>query len=140
MKKFNKTKAEELVIQFTKTHIEMSKGLNKEYNNTFYRPSGSVLETNKVLNEWNNYDFFYKKLRNFVWDNIPYTKSSVDWWNRNNTQLIKEAGMSIGGCYFEGNQYTKEVKKVELVWKDSIGFDRIGDFEETILFTETKNY
>jgi hypothetical protein len=101
-----------------------------------------VTDTDKVLGYWNNYDMFLKHLREYIWNNIPYTKSSVDWWNRNSTNLIKEAGMSIGRCYIESgkNQYTKEVKKVELVWKDSIGFDRIGDFEETILFTETKNY
>lgn len=135
MKKFNKNKAEELVIQFTKTHIEMSKVWNKEYNNTFYQSSGCVTDTNKVLNEWNNYDVFFKQLRKYIWDNIPYTKTSVDWWNRNNTKLIKEAGMSIGGCYFDGNQYTKNVIKVECVWKDNI-----GEFETTNLFTETKNY
>ena len=139
MKKFNKKNAEELVIQFTKTHIEMSKGIgnNNEYNNTFYRPTGCVTDTDKVLTYWNNYNMFLNHLREYIWNNIPYTKSSVDWWNRNSTNLIKEAGMSIGCCYIESGkrQYTKEVNKVECVWEDNI-----GSFETTKLFTETKNY
>ena len=138
MKKFNKKKAEELVIQFTKLHIEGSKvGGNKEYNNTFYKPTGCVTDTDKVLTYWNNYNMFLNHLREYIWNNIPYTKSSVDWWNRNSTNLIKEAGMSVGCCYIESSkkQYTKEVNKVECVWEDNI-----GSFETTKLFTETKNY
>jgi hypothetical protein len=139
MIKFNKKKAEEIVIYFTKLHIELSKveGGNKEYNNTFYNPSGCVTDTDKVLNKWNNYKVFSKYLSEYFWNNVPYTKTSVDWWNRNSTKLIKEAGMSVGSCYIESGkkQYTKEVNKVECVWKDSI-----GSFETTNLFTETKNY
>ena len=119
MKRFNKTKAEELVLEYCvnyKFHHQGERGL------MLYCVSGSILDVDKVLPIHLQYNKFRKDISKLVSETFGDTPSVNKWKQININSIIKMSGIVVGGCYIGTNTYTLSYGSLENTIKKTYTF------------------
>jgi hypothetical protein len=113
MKRFNKTTADQIVINVINEHIN-------QYGNILYQPTGCLPYVNgdKVLGN-KNYRTFIDKVYTQLRNEFGYSKSLNKYTNVYIGSVIRSSSLSIGTCNFDINDiptYTepKDIKPITI--------------------------